>query len=221
MKIRGIFFTAFIAFSLHGVNAQIVTAEDYLKQVSNKYAGFSDFEAKIRIRNGSEDMYGTLSHRAPAFLKIEFTSPADQMIIFTGDRLTVYLPGYRAILNQSVSGGGAGLATSGGLTIMRRNFAPSYITGPEPTALEDSGEKVVKLRLTRRLGSEGFRELILAINPSTLLIRRITATTVGGGVITFDFTDIKTNIGMPETRFIYDSPGNANVYNNFLYRDTE
>ena len=33
----------------------------------------------------------------------------------------------------------------------------------------------------------------------------------------FDFTDIKTNEGIPDTRFEYDSPASANVFENFLF----
>jgi outer membrane lipoprotein-sorting protein len=80
---------------------------------------------------------------------------------------------------------------------------------------------VVKLRLTRRLRSEGFCEIILSIDRATLLIRRIEGRTVAEALVRFDFTNIRTNLGIPEQRFIYDSPASANVYNNFLFRDTD
>jgi outer membrane lipoprotein-sorting protein len=47
------------------------------------------------------------------------------------------------------------------------------------------------------------------------------ATTIADGNIQFDFSNIKTNQGIPDQRFIYDSPASANLYNNFLFRDTE
>jgi outer membrane lipoprotein-sorting protein len=223
------FFTIFLglAFCVAALNAQeIVTAEKYLERVSDTYAGFNDYEARIVIRSGNTDMYGTVSHLRPAFLRIDFSTPAEQVIVFNGDMLTVYLPEYRAALNQSVPSGsrnsGANLATAQGLTLMRRNFAAAFITGPAPVPLEDSpNERVVQLRLTRRYGSEGFRELTLSIDPNTLLIRRIKAVTIAEGIIQFDFTNIKTNQGISENRFIYDSPASANLYNNFLFRDTD
>jgi outer membrane lipoprotein-sorting protein len=138
--------------------------------------------------------------------------------------LTVYLPEYRAVLNQSVSSSsGANMATRQGLSLMRRNFAAAYITGPAPVPIDDgSREKAVKLRLTRRYGSEGFREIILSVDPATLLIRRMQGTTVVDNQIQFDFSDIKTNQGISERRFLeYESPGSANLYNNFLFRDVE
>jgi len=200
---------------------EIVTAEHYLDKVSELYSTFRDYEAKIRIRSGDSDMSGTVSYRTPAFLRIDFSSPAEQVIVFNGEMLTVYLPAYRAILNQASSGaGGAGLATGGGLALLRRNFAASFVTGPEPVPLEDgSGEMVVKIKLSRRYGSEGFREIILGVNPKSLLIRRMQGTTLANTLVQFDFSDVRTNIGIPEQRFIYDSPASANIYNNFLFRD--
>jgi outer membrane lipoprotein-sorting protein len=201
----------------------IVTAEAYLKEVSDRYASFRDYEARIVINTGGSDMTGTLSHLAPAFMRIDFSSPAEQVIVFNGEQLTIYLPEMRAILNQDVGSsarGGANLATGQGLSMMRRNYATAYVTGPNPVPLADgSRERVVKLRLTGRGG--GFRELILSIDPTTLLIRRIDATQLTGSLIRFDFTNVRTNQGIPEQRFIYDSPASANVYNNFLFRDRD
>jgi outer membrane lipoprotein-sorting protein len=175
-------------------------------------------------------MIGHVSHLAPSFLRIDFTRPAEQVIVFNGELLSVYLPEYRAVLNQNItqsrrpaSGAtGASLASAQGLTLLRRNYVPSFVTGPEPSPLDsNSSERVVKLRLTRRSISEGFREIILHINPETKLIRRIEGRTIADGLVQFDFTNVKINQGIPEQRFIYDSPASANVYNNFLFRDTD
>jgi outer membrane lipoprotein-sorting protein len=224
---RGRFFlmALFLIAAMMPLSAQsIVTAEAYLKQVSDHYATFRDYEARIVINTGGTEMSGTVSHLAPAFMRIDFSSPAEQVIVFNGEQLTIYLPEMRAILNQDVgasSGGGANLATGQGLSMMRRNYVAAYVTGPEPVPLDEgSGERVVKLRLSGR-GAQGFRELVLSINPSTLLIRRIVATQLTGGIIQFNFTNVRTNQGIPEQRFMYDSPASANVYHNFLFRDRD
>jgi outer membrane lipoprotein-sorting protein len=206
---------------------EIVTAERYLERVSERYGGIKDYEARLTIRSGSADMTGQVSFLNPSFLRIDFTEPANQVIAFNGEQLTVYLPGYRAVLNQEVSrrspaSTGASLASAQGLSLLRRNYVPAFITGPDPVSLDEgSREMVVKLRLTRRTVSEGFREIVLGIDPDTLLIRRIEGRTIADALVRFDFADIRTNVGIPEGRFIYDSPASANVYNNFLFRDTE
>jgi outer membrane lipoprotein-sorting protein len=205
---------------------EIVTAERYLQTVAERYSAVRDYEAKILIRSGGTDMVGTISHLVPSFLRIDFTRPAEQVILFNGDTLTIYLPQYNAVLNQSITANsrssGASLATAQGLLLLRRNYIPVFVTGPAPQPLEKgSEEQVVQLRLTRRSISEGFREILLSINPNTRLIRRIVGTSIADGQVRFDFSDIKVNQGIPEQRFIYDSPASANMFNNFLFQDTD
>jgi outer membrane lipoprotein-sorting protein len=220
-----IFIIAGCGFNLF--SQEIITAERYLEMVSEHYGTVRDYEANLIIRSGNSDMYGIVSFLLPSFLRIDFTSPAEQVFVFNGEQLTVYLPEFRAVLNQSItrtsrSQSGAGLATPQGLSLLRRNYIPAFVTGPEPIPLDDgSRERVVKLRLTRRVVSEGFREIILSINDENKLIRRIEGRTIADSLVRFDFSNVKTNLGIPETRFIYDSPASANLFNNFLFRDSD
>jgi outer membrane lipoprotein-sorting protein len=225
---RVVFIPLMLISALFGLAAQeIVTAERYLEAVAERYGTIRDYEAKIMIRSGNTDMYGTVSHLVPSFLRIDFTTPSEQVIVFDGDLLTIYLPEYRAILSQTITSGrrtgtsAASLATAQGLTLLRRNYLPAFITGPTPEPLEaGSDEMVVRLRLTRRNVSEGFREIILYIDNETRLIRRIEGRTIAESLVRFDFSEIQTNQGIPELRFLYDSPASANLYNNFLFSDT-
>ncbi|MDR0486699.1 MAG: outer membrane lipoprotein carrier protein LolA [Treponema sp.] len=206
---------------------EIITAERYLEMVSEVYGGVRDYEANIAIRSGNSDMTGVVSHLSPSFLRIDFSRPTDQVIVFNGEMLTVYLPEFRAVLNQSINqsrrsaASGASMASAQGLILLRRGYVPSFVTGPAPVPLENTRERVVKLRLTRRSVAEGFREIILSVNPDTKLVRRIEGRTIAEGEVSFDFTNIRINQGIPEQRFIYDSPASANMYNNFLFRDSD
>jgi outer membrane lipoprotein-sorting protein len=205
------------------VSAQeIVTAENYLSAVSAVYGGFSDYQATISIKNGDSVQSGMLSYKSPSLLRIDFTDPANQVMVFNGNTLTVYLPAYRAVLTQETQGSsGPGLATAKGLTLLRRGYAAAYLSSPDPVPLQGAGDMVIQLRLTRRYSYEGYKQIILSVNPTTKLIRRIEGTTVGGSKVTFDFTNIKTNTSIPDQRFVYDPPANANQYNNFLLRDNK
>jgi outer membrane lipoprotein-sorting protein len=204
---------------------EIITADRYMEIVSERYLAVQDYEAQIAIQSGNSTMTGNISYLNPAFLRIDFTRPAEQVICFNGELMTIYLPEYRVVLNQEVSRsgtGGASLASAQGLTLMRRNYIPSYVSGPDPVPLDErSNEMVVKLRLTRRVASEGFREIILSIDPNSRLIRRIEGRTIADALVRFDFSNIRTNLGIPPGRFIYDSPASANMVNNFLFRDTD
>jgi len=223
-----LFFLLIVVFSVF--SQEIVTADRYLESISERYAGIRDYEARLDIRSDSMDMIGNLSFLQPYFLRIDFIDPAEQVLVFNGELLTVHIPRLRAVLNQTVtpvrrssaSAGGAGLASAQGLMLLRRGYIPTFVTGPESVPLDERNmEPVVKLRLTRRLASENFRELILSINPETSLIRRIEGRTLTNALVRFDFTNIRINVGIPEQRFIYESPPTANMYNNFLFRESD
>ena len=209
---------------------EIITADKYLESVSERYGEIKDYEAWVVIRSDTTDMIGSLSFLDPFFLRIDFTDPAEQVLVFNGELLTVHIPRLRAVLNQTVTpirrsstpAGGTSLATAQGLQLLRRGYVPAFVSGPEPEPLDERNpEPVVKLRLTRRLASEGFREIILSISPETSLIRRIEGRTIANTLVRFDFTNIRINVGIPEQRFIYDSPPTANLYNNFMFRESD
>ena len=104
---------------------EIMTADAYLAQVGERYGSIKDYEAKISILSAGVEMIGTVMHRAPNLMRIDFTKPEEQVISFNGEVLTVYLPEYRAVLSQTVASGsrnsGATLASAQGLNLLRRN----------------------------------------------------------------------------------------------------
>ncbi|MCR5763946.1 MAG: outer membrane lipoprotein carrier protein LolA [Treponema sp.] len=200
----------------------IMTANDFFKSVSEYYGTISDYEADVDISIGnSSDMLGKASFKRPEMLRIDFSQPAEQTIVFSGDTLTIYLPApYSAILQQTVSGSGAAAATPEGLALMRRYYTISYETGQDPVPLEEgSSEMVINLVLKRRSGAEAFSQIKLSIDPYSKLIRRVIAVTPAAQTYIFYFTNYKINTGMSEQRFIYDPPSSANNYNNFLFSE--
>jgi len=200
----------------------ITTADQYFLQVSERYGQIVDYEGKLAISNGKSLMSGNVMYRAPSLLRIDFVQPPGQVISFDGETLTVYVPELHAVLSQSVgaasTGSGAALASKDGLKMMRRNYSAAFESSPEPVPLEGTtGEKVVRILLTRKSVADGFRTIMVSIAPESKLIRRLEGTTLANERFIFDFTGIKINQNIPESRFIYDSPASANMYNNFLF----
>ena len=217
----------FLTASFAVCQSSILTVSAFFKTVSEKYGTIQDYEADLSITANKNVMHARVSFKRPNLLRIDFSNPETQVIVFNGEQLTVYLPGPRAILSQSIessgSSSGAHLATPQGLTLMNRYYSVAYETGQEATALDPdtagtaAEEKVVKLLLSRKNASEGFRTIKLAINPNTLLIRRVEAVSASTGeVFKFDFSNYALNQNIPDTRFLYDAPSAANTYNNFL-----
>ena len=221
------FYAALAAFLVLAAAAgaqDIVTAEQFFAKVSDKYAGVEDYEASIAISNAGQPMTGKLYFKSPSLLRIDFTQPPEQVIVFDGDRLVVYIPQYRAVLQQETGGAGLGagaasLASREGLSMMKRNYTIAWESAQQASALDQSNpEKVYKLLLSRKTVSEGFKTIRVSVSESSLLIRRIEGWTVANERISFDFNSIRLNQSIPATRFIYDAPASANVYNNFLFQ---
>lgn len=213
-----------LSFMAAAVSAQaITTASAYFKTISDYYATLKDYEADFDIRADKQDMSGKVSYKKPDLLRLDFTSPADQVIVFNGDMLTVYLPDNSAVLQQSVKsegGNAANLNTAQGLSLLSRYYVVAYEKGQDPEELGDgSTEKVVKLVLNRRNSSEAFRYIKLAINAETKLIRRVEAVTSHGESFVFNFTGYKLNQELSDQRFVYDPPSSANNYSNFLFSE--
>ncbi|MDR1316476.1 MAG: outer-membrane lipoprotein carrier protein LolA [Spirochaetales bacterium] len=211
----------FLFFALPLVAQEILTAENFFDQVSQTYAEVRDYIARATITQEKEAMSGTLYYKSPNLLRIDFTSPAEQVLVTDGSKLTVYIPLYRVIMSQALRRRSAGaipsIASKQGLTLLKRNYSMAFLEGPGRVPLDpDSSLMVTKLKLTWRTNSEGFREMILSVN-SQNMICRIDAVTVGYQKIQFNFDDIRINQNIPDARFKYDPPASANVQENFLF----
>lgn len=199
---------------------KITTAGDFFKTISDYYTTIHDYEVDADISIGKQKMQGKVSFKRPEMLRIDFTDPAEQVLLFNGDMLTIYLPGSQAILEQSVDKNGATAATVQGLNLMRRYYTIAYESGQDSVPLDEgSDEMVVNLMLYSRSTSEAFSTIRLSISPDEKLIRRVVATTAQNETYTFDFYNYNLNTNMTDQRFIYDPPSSANTYNNFLFAE--
>jgi len=202
----------------------MMTADQFFSQVADTYASIRDYEADVRITAGQQPMAGTLWFKAPTLLRIDFSQPADQTIVFDGKTLQVYLPQYRAVLRQDanqdgVSVGAAALASKEGLSLLRRNYTIGWEHSPTPEPLDPgSNEQVYRLMLSRKSASEGYKNIRLSISAASMLIVRLEGWTASNDKITFDFRNIRVNQGISDSKFSYDAPASANVYNNFLFQ---
>ena len=230
LSVKKSIWSAFAAAILSaGVFAQgpetIITANEYFKSVSEEYGKIKDYQANSNIMIDKEDMKAKITYLQPDKVRFDFSKPEDQVIVFNGETLTIYLPGHQAVLTQNANaedsdakGNAANLATSEGLSLMRRYYTVSYETSQEAVPLDEgSDEKVVRLVLWRRTTSEAFRYIKLSITPKTKLIRRIEAVTPSDVTYKIDFSDYEINQGLTAQRFSYDIPSAANSYDNFMF----
>ncbi|MGP1588108.1 MAG: LolA family protein [Treponemataceae bacterium] len=221
-------FTFSVFAQRNGNNANtILTAADFFQSVSENYGKITDYEADVVITASKTSMDGHVSFKRPSMLRIDFSKPQNQVILYNGSELIIYLPGTQAILRQNISkdsgaGSAVNIAIPQGLALLGRYYLIAYESGPNTEPLEPDNpksEKVIKLSLDRKNSSESFRRINIAVNPKTKLIRQISATTTNDEQFSILFSEYRVNQTIPDTRFLYDTPPTANEYNNFLFAE--
>lgn len=223
MKKRSVLFILvfFVATTLWSQG--ITTASAYFKQISEYYGSLKDYEADFEIKIEKQETAGKLSFKAPDLLRMDYSTPENQVICFNGDILTIYLPDSSAVLQQPITqenGNTASLSTPQGLSLLSRYYTVAYETGQTAEPLEKgSDEMVVKFILTKKSNTEAFKFIKIAVNEDTKLIRRIEAVTPKNETFIFNFFDYKVNQDISDARFIYDPPSSANNFNNFLFAE--
>ena len=200
-------------------SAEIVSAEKLFAGLSASFAKVKDYEAALTITQGKNVSRGRISYASPMYLRIDFDDPPKQVLNFDGEKLTFYSPANEVILEQrykkKTPSQVEGMMTSQGFTIIQRSYSIAYVTGPAPVPLDDSSrEMVVKLKMTSR-GATGYSQMIVSVKDS--LIRRMEGTQSSGEKVIMDFSNVRTNQGVPESRFKYDAPPYANVIQDWLF----
>jgi outer membrane lipoprotein-sorting protein len=210
--------------SLSASAQEILSAEKYFATLSASYGAVNDYEAVLTITQGKSVSRGKISYKTPMYLRIDFDDPKGQVIAFDGEMFTVFVPQYEVVLQQQYRKKGAGaiaaMANSQGLALLQRSYNIAFLSSSGPVPLEEgSREQVVKLKLTAR-GMTGYRQLVLSVSKDPL-IRRIEGVQTNGEKITLDFAAVRTNQGVPDSRFDYKPPAYANVIPDFLFDSEE
>ena len=219
-----ILISALLALAASGFAQQIRTAPDFFARVASTYEEVQDYIAQLVVSDSETESRGTLYYRRPGSIRIDYSEPEGQIIVSDGTLLRAYIPTENVVLEQQLNSeqqaDPAQLASAEGLTLLQENYNIAYLDSPNPQALDESDSTpVVKLRLTWRTPDEQFRELVISVDDD-FLIRRIEGITVDYNRITFDFINTRVNQSIPDSRFEFDAPSTANVYDNFLFDPT-
>ncbi|NIZ46402.1 outer-membrane lipoprotein carrier protein LolA [Entomospira nematocerorum] len=210
--------------NIEGILGAQESADAFLQRVSDRYAKIEDYQSQIRIQRGEKGESGILKYKSPNLLRLDYTVPAKQVLVVSGNKVELFLPAYGIVMEQILPASDVETLTTiglsgNGLKLFRENYFVSYTNDGKVEALESgSNERVIKLSLKWRVNAEGFRTLEIAVNPETLLIRRITGVTSLFENIRYDFMNVNLNKGINNNIFVYTpEEGQQTIrYPNFL-----
>jgi outer membrane lipoprotein carrier protein len=152
---------------------------------------------------------GHLFVKKPGKMRWDYTAPEPKQFVSDGLKLYSYVPQDKQVIVSSV--GRDDDATTPALFLagkgsLVRDFTPSLVDLPAGLPI---GSRALKLVPKAR--ERDYDWLVLAVDPSTLAIRGLVTSDAQGGTSTFSFINLKENVGLADSEFVFKIPRGVDV----------
>jgi outer membrane lipoprotein-sorting protein len=146
---------------------------------------------------------GTLYARTPNLLRIEFTSPVAQTVVFDGRYMYAYVEGG----TQAFRYAGADVSYLVDLPAALDNLSEDY----DVELAAETAARAYELRLTAREESAPCGKINLWVDRKTLLALRADFHDRAGNNTSYRLSDYKLNVGLSSDLFRLDIPAGVEV----------
>ena len=215
MALRRYWIAPLFAALLLPARAAEPTAPELAQALQKKIDGIRDFstdfvhayEGGVLKKQVTER--GHLLVKKPGRMRWEYTSPEPKTFVSDGTKLYSYVPADKQVVVSPVPPEDEAatpalfLAGKGSLT---RDFTPSLAELPAGMPPGDRALKLVPKSLQR-----DYDWLMLVVDPATLAIRGLVTVDDQGGKSSFQFTNLKENIGLTDKDFAFKIPRGVDV----------
>jgi outer membrane lipoprotein carrier protein len=149
---------------------------------------------------------GTVKVKKPGRMLWNYVAPEKKTFVSNGKNIYLYVPADKQVMVSEVPG--EDKATSAVLFLMgkgnlTRDFNVKYGTGGTATSHV--------LRLDPKIRQADYDWLEITLDRKTLQIQSLTAGDMQGGTSTFQFTDLKENVGLADNLFAFTIPRGTEV----------
>ena len=189
--------------------AEAISAKKILNKVSGQYEDLKDFRADfsqtVFIDSTDSAGYaaaGTLWVKTPAKFRLDLQH---QVIISDGDTLWTYVPRNQQVLVDRAD-------TTDGATRPDQLFL-RYFQEAEAELLDtvELDEREYYLLHLKPEQEEAISQLRVWVDKKTWLARRLVVTDGGGMVTEYEFTDVRMNVGLADSLFVFRAPPEVEV----------
>jgi outer membrane lipoprotein carrier protein len=179
--------------------------------VQRRYAAVRDFTADFThtyqggvLRQKTTER-GSLAVKKPGRMRWTYTAPEKKEFVSDGSKLYSYIPADRQVIVSELPAGGGD--TTAALFLAGRGDLTKDFTA----ALEDQGPATYRLKLTPKKRQQEFDTLVIQVRRDTLQIDTLVAQDRQGGTSTFTFSNLKENVGLGDSRFVFKTPRGVQV----------
>jgi outer membrane lipoprotein carrier protein len=192
---------------------------DVVKQIQARYEKTKDLQAdfvqKTRIEGFERPVIssGKVYLKKPGRLRWDYLDPAHEEIYVNQDDVRVYVPEHKQVL-------------VGKLTQMAASQAPlellqgaarldeSFDIAPTPGSERGTGGvRLITLfpKAKEPESSRNLQRIVVEVFPKTYFLRTVSLHEISGNVATFEFSELKPNIGLGNEVFDFKTPPDVEV----------
>jgi outer membrane lipoprotein carrier protein len=155
---------------------------------------------------------GRVLMKKPGKMRWDYTEPERKQFVSDGTKIYFYIPADKQVIVSSVPSDAE--ATTPALFLTGKGrlttaFTPSFVDLPAGLA---AGSRALKLLPKSK--QPDYDWLVLAVDPSTFVIRGLMSVDTQGGTSTFSFTNLKENVGLADTQFVFKAPAGVDIVTN-------
>jgi outer membrane lipoprotein carrier protein len=194
---------------------QLPPAAEVAAALQQKYDAIRDFtadfvhESEGGMLRKKQTERGVLQVKKPGMMRWDYKVPEPKVFVSDGRRIYLHIPADNQVIVSPVPDEDQAttavlfLVGKGNLT---RDFTVSYTSGCAADAY--------CLRLDPKLPDRDYDWLQIVVDRRTLQIRTLSAADAQGGRSTFQFSNFKENVGLPDKTFAFKIPRGADVTTN-------
>jgi outer membrane lipoprotein carrier protein len=212
---------AFLLFAATGVYAfkfDFTTVSDIVDNIKKNFGKMDSYQANFNIVSEkpgkTSHQTGVIKYKSHNKLYIEFSQPYGQKIVSNGKMMWIYIPSMNVVAEQDLNseGGIFSAGTKSGLNWLFSKYHYRFASKEQPETQED-GTRRYTLILKQKESRSGFRKMKLWVTERYFIIRAQGETSTGKK-IDITFSDLKTNVSLPNGLFKFDIPARARVIKN-------
>ncbi|HTU99043.1 MAG TPA: outer membrane lipoprotein carrier protein LolA [Luteitalea sp.] len=151
---------------------------------------------------------GTVAIRKPGKMRWEYASPEKKLFVSDGTRMYFHVPADKQVRVSAVPADGrmpTPILFLAGRGDLLRDFKVEEVPAPGGGA----GAKALKLRPVRP--EPEYDSLTLVVDGASYAMRQLIVVDGQGGTSTFSFANLRENVGVPDSRFVFTMPKGVDV----------
>jgi outer membrane lipoprotein carrier protein len=194
-------------------------AHDIVKHIQARYEKTKDLQAdfvqKTKIEGFERPVTssGKVYIKKPGRLRWEYLEPANEQIYVTHDDVKVYVPEHKQVLIgklTQMAASQAPLELLQGVGKLEESFEIQPTVGKERGV---GGIRLITLfpKPNEQESTRNLQKIIVEVFPKTYFLRTVSLYEISGNVATFEFSDLKPNMGLTNEVFDFKIPSDVEV----------